>query len=51
VPIIVPVTIAYKTIDEQPMTAANRDLIYWYGDMDFVSHFGVFWRCAISKCW
>ena len=39
--IIVPVTIAYKTIDEQPVTAANRDLIYWYGDMDFVSHF---WR-------
>lgn len=39
--IIVPVTVAYKTIDEQPVTAANRDLIYWYGDMDFVSHF---WR-------
>lgn len=39
--IIVPVTIAYKTIDEQPVTTANRDQIYWYGDMDFVSHF---WR-------
>jgi 1-acyl-sn-glycerol-3-phosphate acyltransferase len=37
--IIVPVTIAYKTIDEQPVSAPNRDLIYWYGDMDFVSHF------------
>jgi lyso-ornithine lipid O-acyltransferase len=32
---IVPVTIAYKTIDEQPVTAANRDLIYWYGDIGF----------------
>ncbi|MBI1995277.1 MAG: 1-acyl-sn-glycerol-3-phosphate acyltransferase [Deltaproteobacteria bacterium] len=31
--IIVPVTM--------PVTAANRDLIYWYGDMDFVTHF---WR-------
>lgn len=37
--IIVPVTIAYKTIDEQPVTAANRDSLYWYGDMEFVSHF------------
>jgi len=37
--IIVPVTVTYKTIDDQPVTASNRDLIYWYGDMEFVSHF------------
>jgi lyso-ornithine lipid O-acyltransferase len=37
--IIVPTTIAYKTIDEQPVTVANRDFVYWYGDMDFVTHF------------
>lgn len=37
--IIVPVTVTYKSIDDEPVTAANRDLIYWYGDMDFVSHF------------
>jgi 1-acyl-sn-glycerol-3-phosphate acyltransferase len=37
--IIVPATIAYKNIDDEPVTAANRDLIYWYGNMDFVSHF------------
>jgi lyso-ornithine lipid O-acyltransferase len=37
--IIVPATIAYKNIDDAPVTPANRDLIYWYGDMDFVSHF------------
>ncbi len=37
--IIVPVTIAYKSINDQPVTAINRDLIYWYGDMDFMSHF------------
>ena len=37
--IIVPVTVAYKTINDQPVTAANRDLVYWYGDMEFVSHF------------
>lgn len=39
--IIVPVTLAYKTIEEEPVTVANRDLIYWYGDMEFLSHF---WR-------
>jgi|SRR5262245_14590271 len=37
--IIVPTTIAYKSIDDKPVRAANRDLVYWYGDMDFVSHF------------
>ena len=37
--IIVPVTLAYTTIDEQQVTAANRDFVYWYGDMDFVTHF------------
>lgn len=37
--IIAPVTVTYKAIDDQPVTAANRDLIYWYGDMEFVSHF------------
>ena len=36
--IIVPVTLAYTTIDEQPVTAVNRDFVYWYGDMDFVTH-------------
>ena len=39
--IIVPTTVTYKSIDDEPVSAANRDLIYWYGDMDFVSHF---WR-------
>lgn len=37
--IIVPVTVAYKSIDDRPVTAANRDAVYWYGDMEFVSHF------------
>ena len=37
--IIVPATIAYKSIDDKPVGTANRDLIYWYGEMDFVSHF------------
>jgi lyso-ornithine lipid O-acyltransferase len=37
--IIVPVTLTYKTIDDRPVSAANRDRVYWYGDMEFVSHF------------
>jgi 1-acyl-sn-glycerol-3-phosphate acyltransferase len=36
--IIVPVTVTYKTIDDQPVTTANRDSVYWYGDMEFVTH-------------
>ncbi|HSK31301.1 MAG TPA: lysophospholipid acyltransferase family protein [Candidatus Limnocylindria bacterium] len=37
--IIVPVSITYKSIDDQPVSATNRDRVYWYGDMDFISHF------------
>ncbi len=36
---IVPVTLAYKSIDHQPLSNTNRDRIYWYGDMEFASHF------------
>jgi 1-acyl-sn-glycerol-3-phosphate acyltransferase len=39
--IIVPVILAYQSIEEQPVSASNRDLIYCYGDMDFFPHF---WR-------
>jgi lyso-ornithine lipid O-acyltransferase len=37
--IIVPVTVTYKSVEEKPISVANRDLIYWYGDMNFVNHF------------
>ncbi|MBM4264393.1 MAG: 1-acyl-sn-glycerol-3-phosphate acyltransferase [Deltaproteobacteria bacterium] len=37
--VIVPVTLAYKSIEDQPVNKSNRDLIYWYGDMDFMTHF------------
>jgi 1-acyl-sn-glycerol-3-phosphate acyltransferase len=39
--IIVPVTLTYKSVEDEPVSAANRDRIYWYGDMDFITHF---WR-------
>ncbi len=35
---VVPLTLSYKSIDHQPVTAANRDRIYWYGDMSFAPH-------------
>jgi 1-acyl-sn-glycerol-3-phosphate acyltransferase len=37
--IIVPITIVYKFVDDQPTSKANRDLIYCYDDMGFVPHF------------
>ena len=40
--IIVPATVTYKAINDQPVTPANRDSVYWYGDMDFVTHFWKF---------
>lgn len=36
---IVPVSLTYKRIDNQPVSASNRDQIYWYGDMEFAVHF------------
>jgi 1-acyl-sn-glycerol-3-phosphate acyltransferase len=37
--IIVPVTLVYTDIDDEPVSKANRDLIYWYDDMDYLPHF------------
>jgi lyso-ornithine lipid O-acyltransferase len=37
--IIVPVTVAYKSVEDKPISKRNRDLIYWHGDMDFLTHF------------
>lgn len=36
---IIPVTLTYTAIDGEPVTSANRDLVYWYGDMEFLGHF------------
>ena len=37
--IIVPITLAYQSIEEQPVSAANRDLVYCYDDMPDAPHF------------
>jgi 1-acyl-sn-glycerol-3-phosphate acyltransferase len=39
--VLVPVCINYRTIDGQPVTVANRDRIFYYGDMGFGAHL---WR-------
>ena len=39
--IIVPVTLTYTSIEDEPVSVRNRDFIYWYGAMDFITHF---WR-------
>jgi 1-acyl-sn-glycerol-3-phosphate acyltransferase len=36
--IVVPVTLSYRLIDQQAVSAANRERIYWYGDMSFAPH-------------
>jgi 1-acyl-sn-glycerol-3-phosphate acyltransferase len=36
---IVPVNLTYQSIEERPISATNRDLVYCYGGMDFFSHF------------
>jgi 1-acyl-sn-glycerol-3-phosphate acyltransferase len=35
---VVPFCINYRSLDGVPLSKQNRDLICWYGDMDFVPH-------------
>jgi 1-acyl-sn-glycerol-3-phosphate acyltransferase len=37
--IIVPASLVYTRIEDEPVTASNRDCVYWYGEMDFLTHF------------
>ncbi len=36
---IVPLTIRYRKINNVEINDYNKDLVYWYGDMEFFSHF------------
>ena len=36
--VVVPITLTYRLVDQQPVSAANRDRIYWYGNMSFAPH-------------
>ena len=35
---IIPLVIRYLKINKKPLNQDNRDLVYWYGDMGFLSH-------------
>ena len=36
---IMPFSIKYLEVNGEPLNKSNRDLVCWYGDMDFVPHF------------
>ncbi len=36
---VLPLTLNYRAINEQPLNDHNRDLCCWHGEMEFVSHF------------
>jgi lyso-ornithine lipid O-acyltransferase len=36
---ILPISLTYKRIDHELVALSNRDLVYWYGDMEFGNHF------------
>jgi 1-acyl-sn-glycerol-3-phosphate acyltransferase len=36
---VLPLTLNYTTINEQPLNHQTRDLCCWHGEMEFVSHF------------
>src|SRR5262249_8205686 len=38
--VLVPVCINYLTINNSPVTSANRDKVFYYGDMGFTKHLG-----------
>ncbi|OQW47954.1 MAG: hypothetical protein A4S09_14245 [Proteobacteria bacterium SG_bin7] len=35
---ILPITINYDSVDGKGLSTENRDIVCWYGDMDFLSH-------------
>lgn len=43
---VVPVTINYAAINGEPLSLSNRDLVCWYGDMDFAPHL---WKICQQK--
>lgn len=35
---VLPFCLNYKSIDGVPLSIKNRDIVFWYGDMDFMGH-------------
>lgn len=40
---VLPLCLNYKTVSGKPLDVQNRDSIFWYGDMGFISHL---WRLS-----
>lgn len=36
---VLPLSLRYEQVDHEDFSAANRDKVCWYGDMDFLPHF------------
>lgn len=36
---ILPITLRYKSVNKQPFSPENRDLVTWHSDMTFIDHF------------
>lgn len=36
---VLPITVNYEALDDEAVTAKNRDALCWYGDMSFAPHF------------
>jgi 1-acyl-sn-glycerol-3-phosphate acyltransferase len=44
---VIPICLNYRTLGGETLTKANRDSIFWYGDMDFLPHL---WKlCGIGQ--
>jgi 1-acyl-sn-glycerol-3-phosphate acyltransferase len=37
--LIVPLAIQYRSVNRQALNEKNKDLLYWYGEMEFFPHF------------
>lgn len=51
---VIPLTINYLSINGDPVSLDNRDLVYYYGDMYFAPHFFHFltlWSVDVELCW
>lgn len=44
---ILPLCLKYKSINRDDLSQENRDLLFWYGNMDFFPHF---WK-LLTKVW
>ncbi len=47
---VLPIVLNYKTVNKETVQLSNRDLLFWYGDMDFLPHFWDFLNLDSIEC-